>query len=347
MNTADDGLDEIVSFLLVDKLSRVRWLPNQTEDEHFFVTGSWGERVNTVRLWNLVHDRLTDEDDTGVPLVPQPTAKFGVTGDIVGLEFLDDKHLAAVTSEGTLSVLDLNRESRLSYDFTHTYNLHDLHTNGGVRSACTGVSAFDQYLVTGGEDGTVNMVAGDAGKVIRTIRDPDGGAVQCVSFIYPDLVIVGQQYGVIDCYDTRDESSKPVFSVETCVEEDRDLNKPTCINHFPKNKQVVAIGLESGTIILWDIRKPYGASALCDAHTTPVTDIQFAKEEQDLMVSADMAGLVTQWTLNSSSSLVEYFIQSRRFRLKEFKPINAIDMNVRHMICGGDAEMLYLLDMME
>lgn len=109
----------------------------------------------------------------------------------------------------------------------------------------------------------------------------------------------------------------------------------------------MAIGLESGTIILWDIRKPYGASALCDAHTTPVTDIQFAKEEQDLMVSADMAGLVTQWTLNSSSSLVEYFIQSRRFRLKEFKPINAIDMNVRHMICGGDAEMLYLLDMME
>uniref|UniRef100_A0A182KAX4 Uncharacterized protein n=1 Tax=Anopheles christyi TaxID=43041 RepID=A0A182KAX4_9DIPT len=319
---------EILSFLLAGKLSQVRWLPNQTEDEHFFVTGSWGDKVNTVHLWNLVHDELTGEDETGVPLMPKATANFAVTG--------------------TLSVLDLNRESTLSYDFTHKYNLHDLHSCNGQRSVCTSVSAFNQYIVTGGEDGNVNIVSGDAGKVIRTIRDSvNSSSIQCVSFIYPDLVIVGRQYGLIDCYDTRDERSKPVFSVETCHEDDRDMNKPTCMNHFPKNKQIVVIGLENGSIVMWDIRKPYGASVLFGGHESPVTDIQFAKEEQNVMVSADMGGLVTQWTLNSCSSWVEDFIESRRPRMKEFKPINTIDMNVRHMICGGDAEMLYLMDMIE
>uniref|UniRef100_A0A182P7J8 Nucleoporin Nup43 n=1 Tax=Anopheles epiroticus TaxID=199890 RepID=A0A182P7J8_9DIPT len=346
---SEDGQStEILSFLLSNKMSHVRWLPHQTEDEHFFVTGSWGERVNTVRLWNLVYDELGGDDETGVPLSPKLTAEFGVTGDIVGLEFIDDKLLASVTSEGTLSVLDLNRESTLSCDFTHKYNMHDLHMFNGNRSVCTSVSAFNQYITTGGEDGCVNIVAADAGQVVRTIRDTENSSsIQCITFIYPDLVMTGRQYGLIDCYDTRDDQSKPVFSVETCYEGDRGLNKPTCMNYFPRNKQIVVIGLESGPIIMWDIRKPYGASLLCGGHEHSVTDIQFAKEEQNFMLSTDMGGRLTQWTLNGSAARVEDFIESRRPRLSEFKPINTVDMNLRYMLCGGDSEMLYMLELEE
>ncbi|XP_035893819.1 nucleoporin Nup43 [Anopheles stephensi] len=336
---------DVQCFLLSNKMSCVRWVPNQTEDEHFFVTGSWGDRVNTVNLWNLVHDELTD-GESSVPLVPKSTAKFCVTGDIVGLGFIDDKNLASVTSEGTLSVLDLNRESTLSYDFTHKFNMHDLHTVDARQSICSAmsVSAFDQYIVTGGEDGNLHIISGNAGKVISTIRHPDNASVQCVSFIYPNVVVAGRHCGVLDYYDSRENGDRPACSLETCHEDDREKTIPMCINYLPKYKSLVLVGLENGSILDWDIRKPYQASREFSDHGDPVTDLQFAKE-QDIMFSADTGGLITEWTLRNPSAFGAYFVESRQPRMKDFKPINSIDTNVRQAICCGDSEMVFIMDL--
>ncbi|XP_053659075.1 nucleoporin Nup43 [Anopheles marshallii] len=349
MDAAGKELDipnDIQCFLLSNKMSCVRWVPNQTEDEHFFVTGSWGDKVNAINLWNLVHDELTDGESDGVPLVPKSTAKFCVTGDVVGFGFIDDKNLVSVTSEGTLSVLDLNRESAMSYDFTHKFNMHDLHTFDGKQSICSAmsVSAFDQYIVTGGEDGNLNVISGNAGKVISTIKHPDSSSIRCVSFIYPNVVVAGRHCGLLNCYDTRENGSKPVFSIETCHDDDHEMTVPMCINYLPKHKSLILVGLENGSIINSDIRKPYDASFEFGVHTDPVTDIQFAKE-QDIMFSADAGGLVTEWALSNQSSFVDYSIERSQPRMKDFKPINSIDVNVRQMICCGDAEMVFIMDL--
>uniref|UniRef100_A0A182WD27 Nucleoporin Nup43 n=1 Tax=Anopheles minimus TaxID=112268 RepID=A0A182WD27_9DIPT len=348
MDAADSDLsipNDVQCFLLADKMSCVRWVPQLMEDEHFFVTGSWGNKVNAVNLWNLVHDELTD-GESGVPLVPKSTAKFCVTGDVVGLDFINDTNLVSVTSEGTLSVLDLNRESALSYDFTHKFNMHDLHTVEGRQSACSAmsVSKFDQYVITGGEDGIAKIISGEAGKVINNILHPDNSSISCLSFIYPNVVVTGRHCGMLNIYDIRGDCNVPVASTGTCHEEDHEMTVPMCVNYLPKHKSLILAGLENGSIITWDIRMPNDATYEFGEHSDPITDIKFTTR-QDIQFSADAGGKVVQCSVGNMPSFMAYYVEKKQTRMQDFKPINSIDVNEQHMICGGDAEMLFMIDL--
>uniref|UniRef100_A0A182M408 Uncharacterized protein n=1 Tax=Anopheles culicifacies TaxID=139723 RepID=A0A182M408_9DIPT len=349
MDAAGSDLDipnDVQCFPLSDKMSCVRWIPNLMEDEHFFVTGSWGNKVNAVYLWNLVHDELTD-GESDVPLVLKSMAKFGVAGDVVGLGFIDDTNLISVTSEGTLSVLDLNRESALSYDFTHKFNMHDLHTVDGRQSVCStmAVSNIDQCIVTGGEDGTVNIISGNEGKVIDTIQHPDNSSISCISYIYPNIIVTGRHCGLLNVYDTRQDCSKPSASVETCHKDDHEMNVPMCINYLPKHTMAhIFVGLENGSLIDCDVRFPDKASYEFGEHSEPITDIQFSSRE-NTMYSADAGGKVIEWSLSKITNLFGYYVKKKHTRMQDFKAINSIDVNARQMICCGDAEMLYMIDL--
>ncbi|XP_053678608.1 nucleoporin Nup43 [Anopheles nili] len=331
----------IVGHIAPHQISAVRWLPRRSNDELYFVTGSLAETVNSVILWYFSVDKNSED---GLQLVPKSLAEFSVSNDVVGIEMLDSNNVVCATSDGKLmninrflfsgiiSVLDVNEEDILAYRLMEKCSLKDLHGTNAFGSACSGISAYKQIVATAGEDGYVNIVAADVGEIVHTIKDPNNSSIRCVSLVHTNIVVAGRQSGFLDCYDTRQGGNNPVIYIDTKYEEDQDLNTPTCLNLSPNLN--VTCGLECGTILLWDMRNPSNTTAMDGGHTSMLNEIRFAPERGNLMVSADTKGKIMQWG-----------IQNRIQRLMESKSINSIDVDLTHIIAGGDSEMLFMIEL--
>lgn len=82
-----------------EKVSKIRWLPEQYASSVSFVTGSWDFPINSIKLWKLTPNDLSDNENE---LIPKCTAKISIKGDITGLELIDYNHIAISSSDGML-----------------------------------------------------------------------------------------------------------------------------------------------------------------------------------------------------------------------------------------------------
>ena len=80
-----------------EKISKVRWLPEQYNAAESFVTGSWDSKLNNVKLWKLVPNEYSDDD---TEIIPKSFAKLQFPGDITGLELIDYDNIAISSSDG-------------------------------------------------------------------------------------------------------------------------------------------------------------------------------------------------------------------------------------------------------
>lgn len=62
-----------------EKISRIRWRPDQFETAHSFVTGSWDNNINTIKLWNCV---TNEEDD----IYPYELKIYITKGDVTEIQ---------------------------------------------------------------------------------------------------------------------------------------------------------------------------------------------------------------------------------------------------------------------
>lgn len=62
-----------------EKISKIRWRPDQFENSQSFVTGSWDNDENTIKLWKLV---TTDEDD----IYPYELNSYRTNGDVTEIK---------------------------------------------------------------------------------------------------------------------------------------------------------------------------------------------------------------------------------------------------------------------
>lgn len=63
-----------------EKISKIRWRPDQFGNSSTFLTGSWDNDVNSIKLWNLI----TDEDDNDI--YPVELKSYSSDGDISELK---------------------------------------------------------------------------------------------------------------------------------------------------------------------------------------------------------------------------------------------------------------------
>lgn len=62
------------------KINKIRWRPDPFNNAHFFVTGSWDDEQNLIKLWDFNEN---DEDDD---LFPFPVASYNHDGDVTEMK---------------------------------------------------------------------------------------------------------------------------------------------------------------------------------------------------------------------------------------------------------------------
>lgn len=63
-----------------EKISRIRWRPDVMNESHFFVTGSWDNTQNNIKLW----DFQENEDDGDI--YPFTVTELPHKGDVTELK---------------------------------------------------------------------------------------------------------------------------------------------------------------------------------------------------------------------------------------------------------------------
>lgn len=80
-----------------EKLSKIRWLPEQYTSAESFVTGSWDFNQNHVRVWKFSQNEYSENEMETVPIC---TAKHPIGGDVTGLEVVNSDSLVVSSSDG-------------------------------------------------------------------------------------------------------------------------------------------------------------------------------------------------------------------------------------------------------
>lgn len=63
-----------------EKISKIRWRPDQFNNSNSFVTGSWDNEENHIKLWSIISDE--DEND----IYPTELKLHNVDGDVTELK---------------------------------------------------------------------------------------------------------------------------------------------------------------------------------------------------------------------------------------------------------------------
>lgn len=173
-----------------EKVSKIRWIPEQYTVPDSFVTGSWDFPVNSVKVWQLQSNNLTDDAE----IVPKCTASKKIHGDVTGLEFIDANNIAVSSTDGCVRVLHLNRNIGRE-NLTEEYCQKDAHHfENNVTAPCNALSTFEHNIASVGEDGRLNVLNINGNAIIRTINNADSCSLTCVTFINHKEVISKMYY---------------------------------------------------------------------------------------------------------------------------------------------------------
>lgn len=166
-----------------EKVSRVRWIPEQYSVADSFITGSWEFPENSVKVWKLSSSSDFSTADDQPEAIPKCTSNLAFAGDVTGLEFVDADHVVVSSSHGFVSVVHINR-NKIEDSLSERYRFKGLHRFGnGVGASCNGLATFEHNVATIGEDGRLNVLAVNGTQVVRSYTKPDSCSTTAVAYI--------------------------------------------------------------------------------------------------------------------------------------------------------------------
>lgn len=371
-------VSKVNSTFISEKLSRIRWIPEQYDESSSFITTSWDLDVNNVKVWKLIRNDYANDDEN--EFVPRCTAEICFTGDISGLEFVDDRHVVVSNTEGHVSLIAVDRD-RDEDNLQERYrfeNLHRFDTFSSMNGApCTALSVHDTDVASVGEDGRLNIFSTVGQKILRCVSNADSCTLSCVAFLNPKEVLTGNRLGIIKCFDIRAESDKPTGSFAISCEDEKRSNSVTCLAYHPTQRHIILAGSEEGSITVWDLRQKQFPASYLKAHDHAITELAFHRTEPSRLYSASESGELWQWNqnylsstasaagglLNASSIAASTGVESmennnpwlngERAKSKINvtsllsgirKAINSFDTCRSKVVCGGDNEAIYLVE---
>lgn len=83
--------------IISEKVSKIRWIPEQYSSPQSFVTGNWDFASNNIRIWTYLQNDLTDDE---IEHIPKSTAKVNIAGDVTGIQFVNLDNFLVSSSAG-------------------------------------------------------------------------------------------------------------------------------------------------------------------------------------------------------------------------------------------------------
>ncbi|EDV93305.1 nucleoporin Nup43 [Drosophila grimshawi] len=348
---------KVAAHYISEKVSNVRWLPEQLQQTERFVTGSWDMDNNYVRLWRLHANPYAQE----VQHTPRCNDKVAMDGDVTGLEFVNEDTLAVSCADGHLSLLKVHRaveEDQLER-MERSERLHEFKCS--QKSApCTAIDIYGNDIATVGEDGCVNVLSAHNLKQVKRTIDADSISLLSVCFVNQHQLVTGNRMGVIRMLDVRvDSTGQQDISFAAASQDPKNSNFVSAMATHPMQQHILICGSEEGSITVWDLRNfEYPASYL-SAHNSPITDIGYHRQDPSKLFSAAEAGEVWMWS--EKKQLIDMskndgnsaWLSGNRVRslvnvdgvLTDIRnPVNSFDVHGSRLICGSDKEVIYIAD---
>lgn len=331
------------------KISKIRWIPEEYAETNCFFTGSWDDDVNSIKVWTLESPHEEEEIE-----YPRTLSEFVVDGDVTEIKFTDKTKIAVSTSNGDVKLLDVSVYDKKS-PLREVYAWKNLHNFEAEQCSCTSLDTLEGDIATIGEDGAINVLNSRRGEVSRTISGADSCSLHSICFIKHSEVITGNLRGHMKIWDLRSNTNKPAASFLLAGDE----MAATCILNHPTQPHIVIAGSESGSLAIWDLRVNSFPTSLLNAHSAGVTEMQFHPENPQKLLTCSVSGEIWDWNMEAMTKSTTgadnqistwmpledknaMMINSLMPALH--KPINTLHCDKGKVICGADNEAVYLIN---
>lgn len=344
-----------------EKVSKVRWKPENGFESQYFVTGSWdNEDANRVALWACSIDGAEEKDD------PHFIGEKPVQGDVTEIKFVQNNDFLVSTSSGSvqlLSIVGAGDAAKAALKPTISWdNLHPFRT--GENGACTGLATYLGDAATVGENGSIVALNMEKRQPIRIFESADSCSLRCVLYLRHSEILTGNLRGQMKAWDVRKADNKPVLTFMLSG----DQLGATCITQHPTQQHTILVGGEDGSITVWDLRQTSYAVPLA-AHSGLVSEMKFHADRPDHLFSCSSSGESWHWDttavsrtsrpaqnmpwtgfdpLQNENPWLNTDAVKHRLNVVSLLPtlhkgINSVDVNKDKAIVGCDNEAIYII----
>ncbi|XP_065676405.1 nucleoporin Nup43 [Hydra vulgaris] len=343
----------IVSFV-GQKISKVRWGQSYNGEKNpcEFITGSCDDEKNLVCKW-----KVSTENDNE----PNLDSQLVVEGSVTDLLVMSPGKVIYSNSNGDVSIVSLSSHDNKMKEDQSWKKLHRYLSTNEV-ACCTCLASYGQDIVTGGEDGKINLLLPERKKPIRVLENADSSNVTGLQFLSSTELVSINSTGQLKLWDIRQQKlDKP--------EKVLALSGNACpllsVDKHPNQSHIVVTGHGDGVVGIWDIRQENGPVTLVDAHEAEVWTVMFHPLYPDNLFTCSQDGSCWFWdgasmnneiiysnlnNNNSHSHSAWLYIDANKHKMETFSlvpfnksPINSFDVCLSSLVCATDSEALIIV----
>ena len=353
--------DRVQGTFISEKVSKVRWKPENGFESHHFVTGSWdNENDNRIALWSCPSEDSQERDD------PLLICSKIVDADVTELKFVQNNDFVVSTAKGTvqlITIVDVGAAANTTLKPVMTWEkLHSFRT--GDLGSCTGLATYSGDVATVGENGSIVSLNLEKRQPVRVIDSADSCSLRCVLYHQHSKILTGNLRGQMKMWDLRlaDDKAQLTFMLLS------DQLGATCITQHPTQHHTILVGGEDGSITVWDLRQTSYAVPLA-AHTGLVSEMTFHQDRPDHLFSCSSSGESWHWDTSAvsrsvrpsqsmswtgfdplqnenpwlSTDAVKHRLNVVSLMPKLHKGVNCVDVNKDKAVIGCDNEAVYVI----
>ncbi|XP_064628624.1 nucleoporin Nup43-like [Lineus longissimus] len=361
------------------KISKIRWKPVLEQGLHTsdtFATGSWDcePASNHVSIWVLdTEDKRIDAHGDGVPdNDPRLVCNALHDGDVMDLQYMTQDVLVSAGSTGNVTV------------YKHNSNTHTLATQqtwqrahhhiSGYAPATSVATRDSDLVVSGGEDGRINVLKVGQKQPERIIDKADSSTINALTFLKHFEVIAINSIGQLKVWDLRTDGNEPARIFKLTGDKMIPLH---CVDKHPTQPHIVATGGQDGNLCTWDMRQEKCPVTLMEGHSSDMWEVRFHRSNPNHLFTCSEDGTVWHWDCSGVTSSMPITTgvglggtvphsaprpavsagnpwttnESTKHRMEindilpgdNNMPINTLDINGNTLICGSDNEAIFII----
>ncbi|XP_004365503.2 hypothetical protein CAOG_00632 [Capsaspora owczarzaki ATCC 30864] len=261
-----------------------------------FGTGSADENVGTqdesltsnrITLWSLDTNKLGAFDALqSLCVAPHES------GDVLDIQFLaSSSAVLAASSSGIVSVYQYNYLGENMINLTRQAQSSVLFSVNGRPAPVTGVSLQDDNVAAVGDTGDVAVFPFTRvhEKLVptRVLSDPDGCALNGVSFSTPSQIVTVNHAGRMRVWDLRQPGNQSVRAVKSSSTGNNPL---LSVKTHPSQPNILATSSYAGVVDVWDVRFEDAPLRSVVISESPVWDVRFHPTRNSQMVCCSEDG---------------------------------------------------------